>query len=747
MTRLVIFLFILFYPGIDTIAQSSQADLERGLQEMERRGELRRNGMQIIFLKQRPADTALMRQVYQKMFEKIDNPYQIGFEVDPKYLVGKKNLPGKIKTIEQGNAMVHVPGPGPTVANGISLPEGRYMIKLNNGRVLEAESGSYNTDGARVQIWLPYYALNQLWDLKSAGAGKYYLVNVASGKALKVNLTAGMRNGSPVQLWPQESSSEETKWIIQLAGNQKYTIRSAAAGTNNKVLDVAGAVIDRGGSPIQLWDNLNGVNQTWSFTRSYDSAAVSANLVDLSLNQSPFKHQAPSFERGLCTYFGSIAVLEAAYKKRGYGELDLSEEYFSIMAKVMYLEPYWDRVTTSNFRENQFATTQGGGSVFWFTSGLKIPTEADVAFRPSLPVPPNYASTDQREANNYNTTQLTRNVLKASRYYGAVKAERFTDAQLRDPAEYEKILNLGYEINVDINGGGHNLVIIGYDKTDAANPKFLIKDSYNITGTRWASNPDRRLYNTIIASPIVNASYITEISEPAPFPELAFMGRWNLDFDGHKGLLDIYHIPGINYTYIGFGGAMRVSNGGTIIPVDNRIGVFYDESGNAFRVNGKIVGNAIEFYFDLSTPNQRWDELRGRKFTYFLDTTLDIMSGFHMDSDGTKSGGYATKGPYISHNTAEPFLDRFINTEWNLQWGNHSGIIRGRVSEDGSLINGSFNDGRTSRPITLSYDAVDRSMINIRMGESRAKVKFLNHEKGMLCGNSTDQQIVLLYKQ
>ena len=49
MVRLFLLLTVLFSCYLNSIAQSSKEDLDRGLQEMERRGELRRNGNQIIF--------------------------------------------------------------------------------------------------------------------------------------------------------------------------------------------------------------------------------------------------------------------------------------------------------------------------------------------------------------------------------------------------------------------------------------------------------------------------------------------------------------------------------------------------------------------------------------------------------------------------------------------------------------------------------------------------------------------------
>lgn len=734
---------------LNSIAQSSKEDIERGLQQMERAGDIRRSGSQIIFLKMKPGDTAFTRELYLKMLEKVENnPYKIAFEIDPKYLTSKQKVPVQVKPpVTNNNQVTHSPT-SPTAATNISMPEGRYLIKLSNGRVLEAESNTYKNDGAKVQIWLPYYALNQLWDLKSAGGGKYYFINVASGKTLKVNTTKGIRNGSLVQTWPQSSTAEETKWFIQSAGNQKYTIRSAAAGSMNKVLDVTGGVIDRGGAAIQLWDNTNAVNQSWIFERSYDSAIIRPGLVDLRLNQSSLKHQALILERGSCTYYANLAALEAAYKKRGYGELDLSEEFFSIMSKVMYIEPYWIRVTGSNVRENQMGATQGGGSIFWLTNGLKIPLERNVPFRPSYTFPPGTFVT-QREVNDFNTTQLTDSVLNAPLYYSALTGVEFTSAQYLNTAEYERVLDLGYEISVLIFNGSHNIIIIGYDKTDPANPRFLVKDSYNNpSGVPCASTVDRRSYTSIITSPVVGASYITAIREPTTFDELAFMGRWNLSFDGHRGVLDVYHIPGINFTATAFGGALRETEGGTIINADNRIGVFYDEAGNAFRVNGKISGNMMEFYFDLSAPNQRWDQLLGRRFLYYINPSLKIMSGFHYDAGGGTFGGYATKGSYISHAVSEPHLDRLINTEWTLRWGNERGTVRCRVGEDGSVVNGTFNNGTGSRTISFRYEAGDRSTINIRLGDQTANVKFLNHEKGMMCGNiNICHQPVLMYKQ
>jgi hypothetical protein len=45
--------------------------------------------------------------------------------------------------------------------------------------------------------------------------------------------------------------------------------------------------------------------------------------------------------------------------------------------------------------------------------------------------------------------------------------------------------------------------------------------------------------------------------------------------------------------------------------LDRRIGTYFDSSGNAFRVNGVITGNKLDFYIDCSQPDQPYDQLSG----------------------------------------------------------------------------------------------------------------------------------------
>jgi Ricin-type beta-trefoil lectin domain-like len=224
---------------------------------------------------------------------------------------------------------------------------GRYHIRLSNGRSLEAESSQFRDNGAKIQIWLLYKALNQVWDVSSAGNGQFFIRNVGGDKALDAHAPTVHNNGCKVQLWQAFDQNPNQKWMFQPVGGG-YTIR--CAGSNGtKVLDVKDRAIDRGGSPIQLWDAHNGDNQVWFLEPSHDRAIVSENFVDLRPNQTPIKHQGG---RGSCTFFGRLAAIEAAYKKRGFGDLNLSEEFASILIKVLGLHSNWSDIRHENFREN-----------------------------------------------------------------------------------------------------------------------------------------------------------------------------------------------------------------------------------------------------------------------------------------------------------------------------------------------------------------------------------------------------------
>lgn len=492
------------------------------------------------------------------------------------------------------------------------IAEGRYYIS-NGDMCLEADVANFKNNGAQVNVLKPLRRLNELWEIRSAGGGKYFIYNVGANKALDAHAPDVNNNGCKVQIWQKHSENLNQQWILQPIPKRtgQYIIRCAAS-IGNKVVSIETPASDIYSPFVKLSDNRNATNQLWRFVSASDNAKVEDNYVDLRGNQTPVKNQGA---RGSCTYFGMVAALEAAYKKAGYGNLDLSEEFCAIMGKALGLHSNWSDIAHSNFRENQFGGTQGGGSVGWYNSGLKIPTERDVPYRNTEYAPRYWDTLDQKVTNDYNFSLFNSSVIKAPLYYGATNAVIFTDAQRGNAEFYEKAIDLGYEIN--ITKGGHNLLIVGYDKRDAANKKFLIKNSYGPLGSNCATSCVENFSYSDIGA-VQYAGYVKEIRTPGTFSELAFLGRWRLTINGHAGELDIYHIPRIDYSH--------ALNTRPYI-ADKRIGIFKDHLGRIFRVNGSMNNNKLDFYINFRKPNLRWDELSGMHFVYTLDRASNTMHG------------------------------------------------------------------------------------------------------------------------
>src|SRR5882757_9635560 len=108
MYKKLLSLVIILYPFF---SRAQQSDLEKGLSVMEKQGQIRREGNRIIFLNQRPGDTAFLREMYNKMLEKTDkskNPYTIAFEIAPQYQskTPLKNAP--TPTVKKDTAKTYV---------------------------------------------------------------------------------------------------------------------------------------------------------------------------------------------------------------------------------------------------------------------------------------------------------------------------------------------------------------------------------------------------------------------------------------------------------------------------------------------------------------------------------------------------------------------------------------------------------------------------------------------------------------
>ena len=410
-----------------------------------------------------------------------------------------------------------------------------------------------------------------------------------------------------------------------------------------------------------------------SFVLAFASALTAQTRVDHSVWQTPLKNQGT---RTTCIAFSATAALEARYKRAGYGNLDLSEEFVNYVGKLMWLHPYWADINSADETENQLAATGGGGGVGHahnLVHWMKIPAESAMPYRNTdYPYSPTWSDpywSSQRNINAWNLdpNNFPHSARNASLYHYASGLVDLGLTGARSTTVIENALRAGYEViwdhQIDEGTGtpiwhpagairdAHSMLIVGYDRTSAnpANHYFIVKNSWGPTSN---ANGMTHVGYDYVAARGINACYLTGAATPGPWNALRFLGRRNMSFDGFRGTLDISHIPGASQE--------TWSSAYGVTTTDRRLGLFYDTAGNVYRVNGQIVGDVVQFWMKPANANMPWDEQRetptlGRMFSYrLLDSAdqKDDLAGYHWDNAGSTPtpayGGYAKRATTVN---------------------------------------------------------------------------------------------------
>lgn len=638
------------------------------------------------------------------------------------------------------------------------IEQGLYTIKLASaGTMLDAELPNMDKDECKVQTWAYLGGANQHWKIvPSSRAGAFNIKVAGSGRSLDAASNERATNGGRIILWNQNDGPSQ-QWSIERISGNRYRIRLLVS---SKLLSGTGNV---NGSKVQLWDDLRNSTQEWIIEK-VKRVTISDKYVDLRPNQTSIQHQG---SRGTCTTFGATAALEAAYKKAGYGNVNLSEEFFAMQGKALYLHPHWRDTERrgADSAENQLSGTQGGGTLHIFRNGFAIPDSSYVPYRSTdyrwdtvrrdgnKPLP-------QKSVNNFNFSLNNDRVLKAPRYYSAKIVGRLSDP--KNAAEYEQLLQRGQEIHFAVRfiasdghadkiwrpscnpdtdttcrPGAHNMLIVGYDKThpDPANHYFIVKNSWGHSRIPGSDGFNYMHYEYL--KYVSDAEYVRAVHPPKKWPELSLLGEYSLNFDGWKGRLDIYHLPGV---------AQWIFENNGVAVADRRLGIFYDQSGRAFRVNGSVrrINDElleITFFINNAHPNPRWDELAGRKFIYYYDVRNNFMAGFHTDPGGTaRYAGYAIKArnTFVNNSvrTPRPFnAASYINSNWTI---NISNGPKGNlyIYKTDSGLSGKFYDSATRAKsdveITVSDNSFDK--INFKFRGISLRGQHLSWEEGLIAG-------------
>jgi hypothetical protein len=122
-------------------------------------------------------------------------------------------------------------------------------------RDLDADLGTLNQNGTKVQLWEWWGGQNQQWLAEGGYIRNGTIVNVQSGKCLDADLGTLNQNGTKVQLWDCWGGQNQ-QWRV----NNDGTIVNVQSG---KCLDADLGTLNQNGTKVQLWDCWGGSNQKW----------------------------------------------------------------------------------------------------------------------------------------------------------------------------------------------------------------------------------------------------------------------------------------------------------------------------------------------------------------------------------------------------------------------------------------------------------------------------------------------------
>lgn len=342
------------------------------------------------------------------------------------------------------------------------------------------------------------------------------------------------------------------------------------------------------------------------------------NLVDLLI----FK-PANQMDRDTCGAFATSEALSAAYRRLKGINLTFSQQFLHHLVKSGSYSG-----TPFYMYENQ-SSLWGGNNI---TDGFKIlkyyaaPAEVyspymsqgqlaelaaslgtgNMLWHPNPQINRvSQINVDTLEYNETHNSLLSRQMAM----YGANQLWHWRGAEARNTMKIEAFLRSGVEVVLGLDlkwkahpekaktmlydaaaaGGGHMMLIVGYDKSDAANPYFLVKNS-------WGDGILRLHYDLIRNQTNSEIGVIESVREVNTFHPTRWLGAWNMKHDRWIGKLYIrraYEMAQDRYTgYL-------------------RIGEYHHQNGQRYCAYGTFDTQAkvlkMKINFDKAIYNSYYD--------------------------------------------------------------------------------------------------------------------------------------------
>ncbi|AUI57912.1 RICIN domain-containing protein [Amycolatopsis sp. BJA-103] len=153
---------------------------------------------------------------------------------------------------------------------GFSAQQQAYLLgpASDESRCLDADLGTINGNGTKIQLWTciinPDNTIpaNQAWYITQIPEGHYRFQNVHNGRYLDADLGSINRNGTKIQLWDYMAGGSNQWFTVTENPEGFLRLQNVRSG---RYLDSDLGTAGRDGGVVQLWDYVAGAKNQWWF--------------------------------------------------------------------------------------------------------------------------------------------------------------------------------------------------------------------------------------------------------------------------------------------------------------------------------------------------------------------------------------------------------------------------------------------------------------------------------------------------